>query len=60
MPRGVVQGRLMLVRVAVGAVGVKALLQVGVVGVELQRLHLVSVLQVLAELGGGTAHGGSE
>lgn len=56
MPSSVMQRRFMLMRVAIGTVGVEGLLQVGVVGVQLQRLHLISILQVLAKLGRGTAH----
>lgn len=46
----------MLMRVTIGTVGVEGFLQVSVVGVQLQCLHLVSILQMLAKLGGGTAH----
>lgn len=51
MPCGIMQWCLMLVRVPVGAVRIQSLLQIRVVGVQLQGLYLIPILQMLAELG---------
>lgn len=58
MSGGKVQWGVVAVVVPIGGVRVEGLAQVCVAVVQLQGCILISILQVLAELGGATAHGG--